>query len=38
MYIDSTEPAPGAAGKFVVVTEHVVPLYDLKRNIEIGSV
>ncbi len=27
MYIDSAEPAPGSAGKFVVVTEHVVPLY-----------
>jgi SCY1-like protein 1 len=26
-YIDSAEPAPGVAGKFVVVTEHVVPLY-----------
>jgi hypothetical protein len=27
MYIDSAEPAQGSAGKFVVVTEHVVPLY-----------
>ena len=26
-YIDSAEPAVGSAGKFVVVTEHVVPLY-----------